>query len=69
MKGNTSASSQGSSHESRHGNFKTKKIKLDTTNENLFDGSSSSCTNTGGSNYVKACKESIMARNCVARTG
>ena len=69
MKGNTLASNQGSSHESRHGSFKTKKIKLDTKNKNLLDDRSSSCTNTGGSNYVKACKENIMPRNCVARTG
>ena len=57
MKRNTSASNQGSLHESLP----------DKKNKKLLDSSYSSCSS--GSHYVKSCKEIIMARNCVAKAG
>ena len=65
MKRNNSASNQVSLHESLPLPDETKKIKLDTTNENLLNNSNLTFT----SGYVISCKESIMARSCVTRTG
>lgn len=44
------------------------KIMNDVVKLTLLCDSGISCTNTSSQDYVKSCKESILANNCIAKT-